>query len=270
VQKCGRMERSASFNPGLGICLPPQKNRLGASFSPRLRYSLLLPPSSFLATGPDIGAAFLSSVASLLTLDAWEGRGPTLRHRHLSRSRVSRSALLRLGGGGGACPSATRLWGGRLLPLWGGGGDYGDDDGSCPGWPSRLRGGGGKDADIEGEGEVDGNKQEESGDLDEDEDEDEDEGDVLDLGGEEGAVRGDVPDDAPEECPGTSSNMAGKSASCEGCPNQGACSSGDLTTQQTPRQSTFHLHLASSETCPYSPFPPPKNALFSEQELRGR
>lgn len=35
------------------------------------------------------------------------------------------------------------------------------------------------------------------------------------------------PADAPESCPGVSSDSAGKSASCAGCPNQGACASGE-------------------------------------------
>ena len=209
-------------------------------------------------------AAFLLSVVSLLTLDSLEGQGPTLRDLHLSRSRVSRSAPLRLGRGEGACTSATRMWGGKLLPSRGGSGDYDENNGSCSGWPSRLRGGGKGDArdddgngdfdEDEGEGEVDGNKQEDRGDGDGDEDEDEDEdedGDesgVLDLGGEEGSVRGDVPNDAPEECPGTLSNMAGKSASCEGCPNQGACSSGDLTIRQTPHRTHFTSTLPLKPT----------------------
>lgn len=37
----------------------------------------------------------------------------------------------------------------------------------------------------------------------------------------------DKPDDAPEECPGVSSESAGKSASCAGCPNQKLCASGE-------------------------------------------
>lgn len=32
----------------------------------------------------------------------------------------------------------------------------------------------------------------------------------------------------PEHCPGVESESAGKSSACEGCPNQGACSSGSL------------------------------------------
>ncbi|XP_042581861.1 cytosolic Fe-S cluster assembly factor nubp1 [Cyprinus carpio] len=36
----------------------------------------------------------------------------------------------------------------------------------------------------------------------------------------------DVPSDAPEHCPGTSSDQAGKSSACQGCPNQNICASG--------------------------------------------
>lgn len=36
----------------------------------------------------------------------------------------------------------------------------------------------------------------------------------------------DVPDNAPESCPGTGSENAGKSSACAGCPNQGACATG--------------------------------------------
>lgn len=38
----------------------------------------------------------------------------------------------------------------------------------------------------------------------------------------------DVPEDANENCPGVNSENAGKNKACEGCPNQGACSSGQL------------------------------------------
>lgn len=37
-----------------------------------------------------------------------------------------------------------------------------------------------------------------------------------------------IPDNANEHCPGVMSEGAGKSSACEGCPNQGACSSGSL------------------------------------------
>jgi Mrp family chromosome partitioning ATPase len=37
----------------------------------------------------------------------------------------------------------------------------------------------------------------------------------------------DVPVDANEECPGVNSKNAGKSSSCEGCPNQAKCASGE-------------------------------------------
>jgi Mrp family chromosome partitioning ATPase len=36
----------------------------------------------------------------------------------------------------------------------------------------------------------------------------------------------DIPEDAPDSCPGPQSTQAGKSDSCAGCPNQSACSSG--------------------------------------------
>lgn len=41
---------------------------------------------------------------------------------------------------------------------------------------------------------------------------------------------GKVPIDANEDCPGTGSSNAGKSASCEGCPNQAKCASGESLT----------------------------------------
>lgn len=34
-----------------------------------------------------------------------------------------------------------------------------------------------------------------------------------------------VPENAPEHCPGTESEQAGKASACEGCPNQGVCAS---------------------------------------------
>ncbi|KAM0727079.1 Cytosolic Fe-S cluster assembly factor Nubp1-like protein [Formica fusca] len=40
----------------------------------------------------------------------------------------------------------------------------------------------------------------------------------------------DVPSEAPEHCPGTQSENAGKASACAGCPNQSLCSSG--TTRQ--------------------------------------
>ena len=36
----------------------------------------------------------------------------------------------------------------------------------------------------------------------------------------------DNPENAPEHCPGTQSEEAGKSSACNGCPNQKICSSG--------------------------------------------
>jgi len=41
------------------------------------------------------------------------------------------------------------------------------------------------------------------------------------------AAPADVPLDAPEHCPGTSSASAGAASSCAGCPNQAACASGE-------------------------------------------
>ncbi|CAN8072002.1 unnamed protein product [Agarophyton chilense] len=41
----------------------------------------------------------------------------------------------------------------------------------------------------------------------------------------------DVPANAPAACPGTSSESAGKSSACAGCPNQTACASGTAATQ---------------------------------------
>ena len=38
--------------------------------------------------------------------------------------------------------------------------------------------------------------------------------------------KSDVPADAPEACPGTQSESAGKEAACSGCPNQKICASG--------------------------------------------
>ncbi|KAK2584913.1 hypothetical protein KPH14_002509 [Odynerus spinipes] len=43
----------------------------------------------------------------------------------------------------------------------------------------------------------------------------------------------DVPSEAPEHCPGTRSEQAGKASACAGCPNQTLCSSG-ATKQPDP------------------------------------
>lgn len=43
----------------------------------------------------------------------------------------------------------------------------------------------------------------------------------------------DVPEDAPEHCPGTQSESAGKESACAGCPNQSICASG-VTRQVDP------------------------------------
>jgi Mrp family chromosome partitioning ATPase len=37
----------------------------------------------------------------------------------------------------------------------------------------------------------------------------------------------DIPDNAPESCPGTGTEKSGKAAPCAGCPNQGVCASGE-------------------------------------------
>ncbi|XP_059475857.1 cytosolic Fe-S cluster assembly factor NUBP1 homolog [Neocloeon triangulifer] len=36
----------------------------------------------------------------------------------------------------------------------------------------------------------------------------------------------DIPEEAPEHCPGTASDAAGKASACAGCPNQNVCASG--------------------------------------------
>ncbi|XP_047026476.1 cytosolic Fe-S cluster assembly factor NUBP1 homolog [Helicoverpa zea] len=38
-----------------------------------------------------------------------------------------------------------------------------------------------------------------------------------------------VPDNAPQHCPGTQSEEAGKASACAGCPNQNICASGDAS-----------------------------------------
>ncbi|XP_070579642.1 cytosolic Fe-S cluster assembly factor nubp1-A-like [Ptychodera flava] len=40
------------------------------------------------------------------------------------------------------------------------------------------------------------------------------------------AATADVPENAPEHCPGTQSETAGKESACQGCPNQSICASG--------------------------------------------
>lgn len=45
----------------------------------------------------------------------------------------------------------------------------------------------------------------------------------------------DVPANAPDHCPGTESDLAGKVDACEGCPNQENCASGQTkSTAQDP------------------------------------
>lgn len=36
-----------------------------------------------------------------------------------------------------------------------------------------------------------------------------------------------IPENAPEHCPGTQSEAAGKTSACAGCPNQQVCASGE-------------------------------------------
>lgn len=54
----------------------------------------------------------------------------------------------------------------------------------------------------------------------------------------------DVPNDAPEHCPGTSSDQAGKSSACQGCPNQNICSS-DAAKAPDPAIEEIRQKLAS-------------------------
>ncbi len=42
----------------------------------------------------------------------------------------------------------------------------------------------------------------------------------------------DTPSDANAECVGPTSEQAGKSSACDGCPNQGACSSGAFSSPE--------------------------------------
>ncbi|KAA8584906.1 hypothetical protein FQN60_003600 [Etheostoma spectabile] len=51
-------------------------------------------------------------------------------------------------------------------------------------------------------------------------------GKTLPGGQNNSAKMSDVPDNANEHCPGTESEQAGKTSSCQGCPNQKICASG--------------------------------------------
>ncbi|XP_050686468.1 cytosolic Fe-S cluster assembly factor nubp1-like [Eriocheir sinensis] len=53
-----------------------------------------------------------------------------------------------------------------------------------------------------------------------------------------------VPQDAPEHCPGTNSQDAGKADACAGCPNQQVCASGD-TAAPDPDLEVLKERLAS-------------------------
>ncbi|XP_076839953.1 cytosolic Fe-S cluster assembly factor nubp1 isoform X1 [Brachyhypopomus gauderio] len=54
----------------------------------------------------------------------------------------------------------------------------------------------------------------------------------------------DVPSEAPEHCPGTTSEKAGKTAACEGCPNQSICASG-ATQAPDPAIEEIRLKMAT-------------------------
>ena len=54
----------------------------------------------------------------------------------------------------------------------------------------------------------------------------------------------DVPENAPESCPGTQSEEAGKASACQGCPNQKICSAG-LPKQPDPGVQQVKWRLAS-------------------------
>ncbi|XP_036445457.1 cytosolic Fe-S cluster assembly factor nubp1 [Colossoma macropomum] len=54
----------------------------------------------------------------------------------------------------------------------------------------------------------------------------------------------DVPSDAPEHCPGTTSEQAGKSSACQGCPNQTICASG-ATKAPDPAIEEIKLKMAT-------------------------
>jgi len=54
----------------------------------------------------------------------------------------------------------------------------------------------------------------------------------------------DVPEDAPESCPGTQSDAAGKASGCAGCPNQKVCAAG-IPKQPDPGVDQVKWRLAS-------------------------
>uniref|UniRef100_A0A915IYV6 Cytosolic Fe-S cluster assembly factor NUBP1 homolog n=1 Tax=Romanomermis culicivorax TaxID=13658 RepID=A0A915IYV6_ROMCU len=55
----------------------------------------------------------------------------------------------------------------------------------------------------------------------------------------------DVPDNAPEHCPGVQSQNAGQAALCQGCPNRQICSSGAGRTTIDPAVEEIRQRLAS-------------------------
>lgn len=49
------------------------------------------------------------------------------------------------------------------------------------------------------------------------------------------------------DCPGTQSEQAGKTAACQGCPNQSLCSSGKVSGPDPGRDKYKVIHLGKSE-----------------------
>lgn len=49
----------------------------------------------------------------------------------------------------------------------------------------------------------------------------------------------DVPANAPDHCPGTESDLAGKVDACDGCPNQETCASGQTKSAAAQDPSTL-------------------------------
>jgi hypothetical protein len=52
-----------------------------------------------------------------------------------------------------------------------------------------------------------------------------------------------TPSDANETCVGPSSENAGKASSCAGCPNQGACSSGEAKKAEPIGLGIYHSNI---------------------------
>lgn len=67
------------------------------------------------------------------------------------------------------------------------------------------------------------------------------------------------------DCPGTSSEEAGKSSACQGCPNQAVCAS----APKGPDPGVFELAVAAQRACMEPPLleqhrPTPSTAPFSQ------